>query len=87
MIDPGVSDADSGALTFRLPHGQAILPVALEIVEYLCSEFGAEVTEVDLNPTGTEGTFVFRVRPARHPPPAPAGGDGQAGEASEVPQP
>ena len=27
---------------------------------------------VDLNPTGTEGTFVFRVRPARQPPPAPA---------------
>jgi len=33
MIDPGVSDAESGELTFRLPHGQAILPIALEIVE------------------------------------------------------
>lgn len=81
MIEPGVFDAESGELTFRLPQGQALLPVALEIVEYLCDQFGAEVTEVDLNPTGTEGTFVFRIRPAHTHPPAP--GDGRASEATQ----
>lgn len=49
------------SVSLTVPWGQSVFTLTMAVVERLVKEFGAEVTDVDLEPSGVRGSIVLRM--------------------------